>query len=699
MNKLNIALELASKNWYVFPIKAKVKTPPLVKWLDGSSKDPEVIKGWWAKWPEANVGINCGMSNLVVIDLDVGKNKDGIQEFKDLEKKHGILGDTCTASTPSNGVHYYTQGLTKSSISKLGPGVDIKSIGGYVLAPGSELKKGSYEWVEFKKPIKTPKWVEDFLPAEKKKLKNNEPVVELDQKHNLSWAVKFLTEDAKPAVENQSGDATTFDMLCILKDRGISPQKAEELVLKHYNSRCEPPWGVEDLQKKITNAYAYSDGSPGGQTAEANFEGVELPDGIKRPSVYNEWVWIYPLKRFLERGNTENFIDAKSFDSKFNYLSGSSSISREIFSRDDLMDKPEGICFEPESPEKIGEHYNLWRPSDIKPAKTISDVSWFKGHIMLMADNRKREYDLIMSWLAWCIQKPKEKLKFALLIQGIQGTGKSWLGLLMCKIIGVNNTMTPSNTELHGQFNKWAKKVQLCVINELMSFGKLELANKFKPLITDPTIRIEEKGLDLYTIKNNMNLLLLTNWGNAIPIESDDRRYLVIRSEMEVQSTAYYDMLFENLGKADQVLSFLMAYDLSAFKGHGHAPHTADKDAMRETNYDDFECHLLDLFNNSWPPFHNDLVTIQSIVEAVPDQYKRANKYTNSKVSVFLKKRKAENLGQHRLSETQRVNLWAVRKQKTYRDLSPKTRAGLYIKQLSNKEDAGKSAYTEMVAK
>ena len=41
---------------------------------------------------------------------------------------------------------------------------------------------------------------------------------------------------------------------------------------------------------------------------------------------------------------------------------------------------------------------------------------------------------------------------------------------------------------------------QLAVVEELMTLGRLEVANRLKPVITDPTIRIEEKNCSIYSI-------------------------------------------------------------------------------------------------------------------------------------------------------------------------------------------------------
>ncbi len=68
---------------------------------------------------------------------------------------------------------------------------------------------------------------------------------------------------------------------------------------------------------------------------------------------------------------------------------------------------------------------------------------------------------------------------------------------------------------------------RLVNINE-MSSTKDEFKANFdtmKSYITEPTVKIEPKGVDSYTIKNISNFVLFTNHRGAIIVEADDRRY------------------------------------------------------------------------------------------------------------------------------------------------------------------------------
>ena len=139
LTKAEWALEHAKKGFYVFPLAPGLKIPLLDdNWIEIASVDPDQIKKWWDQDPDANIGIACGPSGLCVLDVDMKKGKDGQKSLEALEVEFGCLPKTLEAKTPSGGRHLIFKGKTGNSYGRIGPGLDIKSEGGYIVAPGSE---------------------------------------------------------------------------------------------------------------------------------------------------------------------------------------------------------------------------------------------------------------------------------------------------------------------------------------------------------------------------------------------------------------------------------------------------------------------------------------------------------------------------------------------------------------------------------
>lgn len=159
---LDAALQYASWQWFVFPTwgiakdgfcecgdqhpkHSAGKHPRLNDWPKKCSKTPAVIKRWWDKWPMANVAIATGIkSNFWVLDID--PDKGGLETIAALESLNARLPTTFMVNTGGNGWHYYFEwpkdGRIISNRGSLGPGVDVRGEGGYVMAPPSRHISG-----------------------------------------------------------------------------------------------------------------------------------------------------------------------------------------------------------------------------------------------------------------------------------------------------------------------------------------------------------------------------------------------------------------------------------------------------------------------------------------------------------------------------------------------------------------------------
>lgn len=141
------------------------KHPRTRKGVKNATTDPEIIRAWWKQWPDANVGIALP-KGAVVLDVDGGEGR------KSLTGKH--LPPTVCAST-GRGFHYYfraPKGAVRNA-TNLRPGLDVKTAGGYVVAPPSRHESGTeYEWVECLAPgeiaiADCPEWLGNLLHERK----------------------------------------------------------------------------------------------------------------------------------------------------------------------------------------------------------------------------------------------------------------------------------------------------------------------------------------------------------------------------------------------------------------------------------------------------------------------------------------------------------------------------------------------------
>lgn len=133
----------------------KCTTPgkcPRVGWRSKSTNKHKVISSWWKQWPNANIGIDCGKSGLLVLDYDLYKEHFDGADMLTLEEQ-----ETTTSITGGGGQHlFYLQPEDRkfgNSKTGLPTGIDVRGIGGYVVAPPSLHSSGRcYQWEETFRP-------------------------------------------------------------------------------------------------------------------------------------------------------------------------------------------------------------------------------------------------------------------------------------------------------------------------------------------------------------------------------------------------------------------------------------------------------------------------------------------------------------------------------------------------------------------
>ena len=201
---LQAALIAAARGWHVFPLRPGTKRParpdhdeqhcdgtdPRCRgghtgWESRATTDPGRIRRGWADEP-FNIGIACGPSRLVVVDLDTPKpggapppewDLPGVRDGADvLAALCGRAGepypaDTWTVSTPSGGTHLYFAAPvdgpelrnTQGAAGGLGWLVDTRAGGGYVVGGGSAVDRYPYTVTRDTAAAPLPGWLAERL--------------------------------------------------------------------------------------------------------------------------------------------------------------------------------------------------------------------------------------------------------------------------------------------------------------------------------------------------------------------------------------------------------------------------------------------------------------------------------------------------------------------------------------------------------
>ena len=171
------AVAAAARGWAVFPLEPGYKKATLKDWPNRACADPELVARYWPS-DQHNIGIACGPSRLVVVDLDIPtpdkpmdaawRELPGIEDGKDVfawivEAAGMDWPYTYTVATPSGGWHLYFTGPDgcgiRNSASLIGPKVDVRADGGYVVGAGSVTPGGAYEVLYDEPAAPLPPWI------------------------------------------------------------------------------------------------------------------------------------------------------------------------------------------------------------------------------------------------------------------------------------------------------------------------------------------------------------------------------------------------------------------------------------------------------------------------------------------------------------------------------------------------------------
>ena len=246
------AVKYASMGFAVLPLKPRGKEPNIAHGVNDATADVAQVKAWWERHPNDNIGLAMGAASggIVAIDIDVDEDagKDGYDTLRTWENAHGELPETATSITGRGGYHMlYRMAGVGNSVGR-DSAVDIRSDGGFIVAPPSIHPNGvAYQW-EFDP--------EEFPPA--------------DADDN----VKAFVASVQPA-KAEGGERRKFergsvgeggrnDYLyrygCGLRAKSIEPADIESLVKIANEADCTPPLPDAEVARIIESVLQRREG-------------------------------------------------------------------------------------------------------------------------------------------------------------------------------------------------------------------------------------------------------------------------------------------------------------------------------------------------------------------------------------------------------------------------------------------------------
>ncbi len=383
-----------------------------------------------------------------------------------------------------------------------------------------------------------------------------------------------------------------------------------------------------------------------------------------------EWVYILKTKSFLNT-NTGLELDKEQFDDYMGSRTEAKGKPSTNFINDPSNPQFVKAIYVPKFPSVVEFEghpcYNTWRDQNISPVE--GDCQPFLDHINYLLP-KKQESDILLDFLAFQVQQQGKKMSWAIILQGKHGTGKSYLGILLGLLLGEKNVGLPSNEAIKERYTGWQLNKSVILIEELMCTGRIDLANKLKPMISQGTATIRQMRREEYTVPNTYNILAFTNHKDALHIEDGERRYCPFFSPAEPRGRDYYDQLFdwtnENYAK---ILHFLLERDISNFNAKGRAPRTDAISEMTDLSMAPHEEFIRDSILDSEVPFKTDIVCTRDVTAYINKRFGKT--FTTRSIANVISKHGGEAIGQVRLNNNTRKSLTAVRDVESWKKSEP----------------------------
>lgn len=199
-----------------------------------------IVRNWWTRRPSANLAIATGGPSCTLV-LDIDPAHGGDETLADLEARHEPLPLTPRVITGSGGSHYYFRlpAVPTKNLVGFRPGLDIRTTGGYVIAPPSIHASGQrYEWDAGAHPddvplADVPDWLLELITAEPRGVASpSSPAAVLPDR-----------------IPDGQRNNMLFSLAGSMRRRGASESAILAALRAENDERCDPPLGEDELRK------------------------------------------------------------------------------------------------------------------------------------------------------------------------------------------------------------------------------------------------------------------------------------------------------------------------------------------------------------------------------------------------------------------------------------------------------------------
>lgn len=226
-----------------------------------------------------------------------------------------------------------------------------------------------------------------------------------------------------------------------------------------------------------------------------------------------------------------------------------------------------GVTFNPSGSHNDPSTLNLWQGFAIKP----KPGSWvrMKSHILeVICDGNRELYDYVLNWAARMVQFPAQRGEVAIVMKGVEGSGKGTLASALRRIMGQHALKISNSKHLTGNFNAHLRDCVFLFADEAFFAGDKAHVGVLKSIITEDSLTIEAKYANAMETPNYLHLMMASNEDWVVPAGPEARRFLVlVTAKTKVRNFPYFDAIRVEMesGGYEAMLHDLMQHDLTGF--------------------------------------------------------------------------------------------------------------------------------------
>ena len=379
----------------------------------------------------------------------------------------------------------------------------------------------------------------------------------------------------------------------------------------------------------------------------------------------SKWAFLRHNDKFYKIDNGE-MVSASTFDlmlkNGFNFRAVNPITNREktflpreyflAFCQDRVVHMPMyapvfGGFFEFEGMKRVNSYLHDRVPEADPSWKEKGDWKLIQNHYLGLFENPEVGHKLLQ-WMAFNVQNTGHKILWAPIVCGVQGDGKSSIANILRACMGGTNVKEIGAGDVKSAFNDWAEGAAVVAMEELRVKGhnRHDVMNALKPLISNPNVSINKKGIGRYESQNVTNYVAFTNYEDALVLDENDRRWEAFFSKYtkrEKMLSDFGNIYWDNFHAAyrdnpEVIRGWLLEYDISDFDPNVPPRIGGGNARMIEASRSEIDQAIDELM-----PDMPDFFTISHLREQLISEYPNTNRVRLGKL--LAASGKYENVG------------------------------------------------------